>query len=64
VTNATLLGDVNTDGSCDLLDVVLLQKYLLQIVDASALSIEQADCNPDNQINIIDLLLLKRMILS
>ncbi len=59
-----LIGDVNADEKVDLLDVVLLQKYLLQKVDGSAISAEPANCYEDERIDICDLIVLKRMILK
>lgn len=59
-----LIGDVNADGKVELLDVILLQKYLLRKVDGSEISAEFANCCEDEKIDVCDLMLLKKMILE
>lgn len=57
-------GDVDMNGTFSVADIVLLQKYLIK---AETLSIEQgkiADVNDDNAINIFDLILLKRSLIT
>lgn len=59
-----LLGDVNQDGSVDVADIVSLQHYLLQDAVTTNISLTHSDLYSDQQINILDLLLLKRQILQ
>lgn len=58
------LGDVNADGSVDILDVVLLRSH---IVGNSVLSIEElarADMNVDIEIDILDVVLIRNKIVN
>ena len=55
-------GDVNADGALSVIDVILLQKWLLAVPDAE-LTDWKALCE-DNIINVFDLHLLKRMLLE
>lgn len=57
----TMLGDANCDGSVSLEDLVCLQRYLLRKADAISVN---ADLSTDNEINVVDLCLLKRMLLG
>lgn len=60
---APVRGDVNADGTCDLADAVLLQKYLLTI--ETALPDWQAgDLDGNGRLNACDLTLLKRLLLT
>ena len=56
-----LLGDVNSDGSVNVLDIITMQKYMLGA--KTTMSFEAADINKDNVIDIFDLALLKQMVL-
>lgn len=56
------MGDVNGDAFVDLLDVVLLQKYLIRKTDGSEINVQQADCQPDETLDVLDLVVLKRML--
>lgn len=58
------MGDVNTDGTVNLLDVVLLQKYLLRKTDGTEITVEFANCYEDEKINILDLMILKKMLIK
>ena len=61
ITPLVLYGDVNLDNTVNLLDIVLMQKYLLgkaSITDTAFYN--QADLNQDGKVNIYDLILLKR----
>lgn len=54
-------GDVNGDQSIDVLDIILLQKYLLGLEPAAKLSVN-AYMNGDGTIDVFDLALLKRKV--
>ena len=53
------LGDVNLDGTVNVQDVVLLQKYLLRKETLTAEQAKVADVNKDGVVNVIDLSRLK-----
>ena len=57
-------GDVNQDGAVDVADVVLLQKYLVRKTTLTAVQGKAADYQEDNVVNVTDLLVLKRTVLS
>ena len=59
-----VIGDINTDGKCDIADLVMMHKYLIA---EATLTPEQgaiADMNKDGRINAADLTLLKRILLK
>jgi len=56
-----LLGDINTDDSVDVLDVVMLVNYILS-GDTSEL--DDADINNDGDINVLDIVALVSIILG
>ena len=55
-------GDVNADGTCDIMDVILLQKWILQIPGTSLPAPNAADLDADGQIDAFDLAMLKRLL--
>lgn len=57
-------GDVNCDGSVGVSDVVLLQKWILNSRDAKLNNWRAADLNNDEEINVYDLVLLRRKLLE
>ncbi len=57
-------GDVNTDGTVSVLDVVALQKYLLTTVSLNADQCKNADMYNDDIVDAYDLAILKRVLLS
>ena len=57
-------GDVNQDGVLDTVDVVFLQRWLLQIPDAKLPDGKAADLNKDGVIDIFDLCFMKSRILG
>lgn len=59
----TVMHDVNADGKFSVLDIVLLQKWLLGM-DVKLADVSAADCNSDGVIDVFDLALLKRAYLS
>jgi len=54
------LGDVNGDGSLNILDIVIIANIIL----GSAEDVPQADVNLDGQLNILDIVTLANMILN
>lgn len=59
-----LLGDLSQDNKITLIDLILLQKYLLRQASLTADQSTLADLNEDGIINVIDLMLLKRTLIN
>ena len=59
-----MVGDVNADGSFDIADVVLLQKWLLAVPNTHLADWKAADMCEDNKLNVFDLCLMKRALLK
>ncbi len=59
-----IAGDVNTDGTVSVLDVVTLQKYLLTTGSLNADQCRNADMCNDDVVDAYDLAILKRVLLS
>lgn len=57
-------GDMNKDGSVTVLDIIILQKYLLGLQKINAETFAIADMNADGSINVFDLGLLKNLLLK
>ena len=53
-------GDVNADGTFTVSDVIVLQKWLLAVPDASLADAKAADLYADGQVNVFDLSVMKR----
>ena len=58
------LGDVNDDGSIDILDVVLMVNFILGSDTPDALEFAAADLNSDGILNILDVVTLTNLILG
>ena len=63
-TPQTTEGDVNSDGKFDVLDVVLLQKWLLAVPDAKLADWRAGDFCTDNRLDGFDLCLMKRELIN
>ena len=57
-------GDVNGDGTADLTDLVLLQKYLVRKGTLTAEQSSRADLNADHVLNVVDAMLLRQLLLK
>ena len=57
-------GDVNADGKFDIADVVLLQKWLLNVPDVELVNWKTADLYEDGKLNIFDLCEIKRALIK
>lgn len=55
-------GDINDDGTIDILDYLGLQKYLLGLKDD--INIKNADMNGDGKVNTLDLFSLSKVVLQ
>lgn len=60
----TFKGDVNCDGSFNVADVVLLQKWLLGAPDVKLDDWKAADLCKDGRLDVFDLCLMKRMLIN
>lgn len=61
ISNTT--GDVNNDGTFNISDVVLLQKWLLAVPDTHLANWRAADFCEDNKLDVFDLCLMKRSLI-
>ena len=57
-------GDLNQDGTLSLTDLIPLQQSLLRQTTLTADQAQLADYNGDGSINVLDLMLLKRVLLA
>ncbi|MCR4645672.1 MAG: polysaccharide deacetylase family protein [Oscillospiraceae bacterium] len=60
----SIAGDVNKDGAFNLKDIILFQKWLLAVPDTHLADWKAADMNKDNELDVFDLCLMKRELLS
>lgn len=63
VENDTIMGDVNADGTFNVSDVVLMQKWVLSISDAKLDDWESGDMNGDKILNVFDLCMMKQKLM-
>ena len=59
-----LNGDINDDGAVNIVDVILLQKHLLNKATLTVEQAEYADFNQDGVLNSFDLIAIKRALLA
>lgn len=57
-------GDVNGDGTADLTDLIMLQKYLVRKGTMTAEQSSRADLNADHVLNVVDAMLLRQLLLK
>ena len=57
-------GDINLDQSIDVLDVITISHYILEMTSFTELQIHQSDFDADFIINIVDLIFLVNLILE
>ena len=55
----TLLGDINDDGSFNVADIVMFQKWLLGVSDVTLPNWKAADFCEDGKLNVLDLCMMK-----
>lgn len=57
-------GDVNADGEFNIADVIILQKWLLAVPDTELANWKAADLCEDGTLNVFDLCMMKRELIS
>lgn len=60
----TLLGDINADGSFNVADIVMFQKWLLGVSDVTLPNWKAADFCEDEKLNVLDLCMMKRKLVE
>ena len=60
----TVLGDINSDGSIDILDVVMLVNFVLNVNEPNPGQFSASDINNDGIINILDIVAVVGMIIG
>ena len=63
-SNSYTLGDINSDGFIDILDIVLLVNIILGVLDPTDIQETTSDINSDGVINILDVVQIVNIILS
>ncbi len=58
------LGDVNQDSIINVLDIIVIMNYILDLIELDQQQLMLADLNYDNGINILDIVLLIEEIIS
>ena len=58
----SLPGDVNDDGSVDILDLVRMRKYIIN--NAVSINFKNADLNSDDSVNLKDLLMIRKILVG
>ena len=61
-TNTIILGDVNNDGVINVLDYLVMQKYVLGKTEN--VDFKRGDLNKDDKVNSSDLLLLRKFLVK
>lgn len=59
----TVIGDVNADGTFNISDVVMMQKWLLNVPDVSLTDWKAGNLCEDDILNVFDLCLMKRLLI-
>ena len=59
-----MIGDINNDMNVDVIDVVLLVNFALDINQPNNEEFDASDINGDNILNILDVVLLVDIIVS
>ena len=57
-------GDINADGVLDIMDVILLQKWLLAVPDTHIADPEAGDYDADGTLDVFDLALMKMAVVG
>jgi len=57
-------GDINTDGTINILDIVLVVNYVLGLDSLTSYQIQLSDINSDNTVNILDIISIVNIIIG
>lgn len=60
----TTLGDLNNDGSVNILDFTLMKQYIVSVAELDEQGLANADMNSSGEVNIFDAVLLARDIIK
>ena len=61
---SVIKGDVNADGSFDIADLVLMQKWFFADADADIKNRQAGDLSEDNRLDILDLICMKNALIN
>ena len=59
-----MLGDVNIDGFINILDILIVVNFVVDIIDLTDTEYFISDVNSDNDVNVSDIILMVQIILS
>lgn len=59
-----ILGDANWDGEVNILDVIVLNRYVVKLITADMIHMCVCDLNGDGAVNVLDLILLNRYVVK
>lgn len=59
-----IVGDINSDGKCNVADVSLLMKYIVKISELNSGQLKIADVNSDGIVNVFDVIILKNIVMD
>ena len=62
--NEPMLGDINQDGTPDILDIILIVNHVIEITLLTDLEFQIADMNGDYSINVMDIIFLVNTIMN
>ncbi len=62
--NEPILGDINQDGTPDILDIILIVNHIIGITLLTDLEFQIADMNGDDSINVMDIIFLVNTIMN
>ena len=60
--DSRITGDVNGDGQLNAADIVLMQKWLLQVPDVTLADGQAGDCNADGRLDGLDLCRMRQLL--
>ena len=61
--NSVIMGDVDSNGSVNVLDIILAVTFIIDDIEPSTAQFNLIDLNQDNQINVLDIIDLINIIL-
>lgn len=62
--NEPILGDINQDGSPDILDIILIVNHIIEAILLTDIQYQIGDINNDNFIDVMDIILLVNTIIN